>query len=88
MKPQKESEQSERPEDPEARREMDARAAELAMQSDHQAFAGSADGVGSVEFDDPGAFGVSPKVEAPAEDAPDRPPVQPSAPAMPNIAKP
>ena len=74
MKPQNpyapESEQIERPEDPEARRETDAKAAELAMQSDHQAFAGSADGVGSVEFDDPGAFGVSPKVETPGDETP------------------
>ena len=75
MKPQNPdappSEQIERPEDPEARREMDEKAAALAMQSDHQAFAGSADGVGSVEFDDPGAFGVAPKVETPDEEAPD-----------------
>ena len=75
MKPQNpyapESEQIDRPEDPEARREMDEHAAELAMQSDHQAFAGSADGVGSVEFDDPGAFGVAPRVETPVEDEPE-----------------
>jgi len=36
----------------------DPLAAEHAMESYHQAFAGAATGVGSVAFDDPGAFSV------------------------------
>lgn len=40
-------------------RELDPHeAAERAMQSEHQAFAGSAEGVGSVEFDDAGAYEI------------------------------
>ena len=73
MKPQNPyappEEQIERPRDPAERAEMDAHAAELAMRSDHQAFTGAATGVGSVEFDDPGAFGVGARVEAPEEGA-------------------
>ena len=76
MKPQNPyappTEQIDRPENPEARRKMDEEAARLAMSSDHQAFTGAATGVGSVEFDDPGAFGVAPKVEKPAEGGPER----------------
>jgi hypothetical protein len=63
--------QVERPEDPDERRLMDENAANLAMQSGHQAFAGSAEGVGSVEFDDPGAFGVGAEVETASEGAPE-----------------
>ncbi len=33
-------------------------AARRAMESEHQAFAGSAEGVGSVEFDDKGAYEI------------------------------
>lgn len=40
-------------------RELDPHeAAERAMQSEHQAFAGSAEGVGSVDFDDEGAYEI------------------------------
>lgn len=52
------SEQMDRPHDPEERAAMDRDAGRLAMASEHHAFAGSADGVGSVEFDDPGAYDV------------------------------
>ena len=45
----------------------DPLAAEHAMESDHQAFTGAATGVGSVAFDDPGAFTVGGEAEAPAE---------------------
>lgn len=45
--------------DPADREAMDREGAELAMQSDHHAFAGSAQGIGSVAFDDPGAYDVT-----------------------------
>ena len=71
MKPQNPyappTEQVERPRDPAERDRMDAEAAELAMKSDHQAFTGAATGVGSVEFDDLGAFGAGAELEKPAE---------------------
>ena len=67
MKPQNPyapaTEQIDRPEDPAEREAMDAEAAALAMKSDHQAFTGAATGVGSVGFDEPGAFGVGAEVE-------------------------
>lgn len=52
-------EQMDRPVDPTAREEMDQDAASLAMRSDHHALAGSAQGVGSIAFDDPGAYDVA-----------------------------
>jgi len=71
MKPQNPyapaEEQIERPQDPAERAQMNADAAALAMQSNHQAFTGAATGVGSVEFDDPGVFGTGARVEAPKE---------------------
>ncbi|HEX8569995.1 MAG TPA: Tat pathway signal protein [Caulobacteraceae bacterium] len=71
MKPQNPyappTEQIERPEDPAERERMDAEAAALAMKSDHQAFTGAATGVGSVEFDDIGAFGAGAKAETPTK---------------------
>lgn len=48
-----------RPVDPAARKRMDDDAADLAMRSSHHALAGSAAGVGSVAFDDPGAYEVT-----------------------------
>ena len=50
--------QIDRPYDPEERARMDREAPELAMGDGHNALAGSAAGVGSVEYDDPGAFDV------------------------------
>ena len=50
--------QTDRPVDPAAREATDREAAALAMRSDHHALAGSAQGVGSVGFDDPGAYDV------------------------------
>lgn len=50
--------QMDRPYDPEERARMDREAPQLAMDSDHHALAGSAAGVGSVEYGDPGAFDV------------------------------
>lgn len=47
----------------------DPLAAEHAMESDHQAFTGAATGVGSVAFDDPGAFSVGGGAETAAEPA-------------------
>ena len=47
-----------RPYDPEERARMDRDAPQLAMGDGHNALAGSAAGVGSVEYDDPGAFDV------------------------------
>ncbi|MBC6982324.1 hypothetical protein [Caulobacter sp. 17J80-11] len=43
---------------PEERRAFERRAAEEAMESEHQVFAGSARHVGGVEFDDPGVFEI------------------------------
>ncbi|MBA3999472.1 MAG: hypothetical protein C0461_02655 [Brevundimonas sp.] len=48
-----------RPIKPVEREVMNREAATLAMRSHHHAFAGSAQGVGSVAFDDPGAYDVS-----------------------------
>lgn len=50
--------QMDRPHDPAARAAMDRDAGKLAMASEHHAFAGAAQGVGSVEYDDPGAYDV------------------------------
>ena len=50
--------QMDRPYDPDERARMDREAPELAMGDGHNALAGSAAGVGSVEYDDPGAFDV------------------------------
>ena len=44
--------------DPEVTAAMDAEAADQAMQSRRQRLTGEATGVGSVGFDDPGAFDV------------------------------
>ena len=64
MKPQNPPvEPADRPEDAAESELTEAEAAALAMKSGHQAFAGSATGVGSVGFDEPGAFGVGAKVE-------------------------
>lgn len=49
--------QMDRANDPEVTRALDAAAPELAMAS-RQRLTGSATGVGSVDFDDPGAFDV------------------------------
>lgn len=57
--PHTSGEQMDRPVDPSALQVMDDEAAALAMRSDHHALAGSAQGVGSVAFDDPGAYDVS-----------------------------
>ena len=76
MKPQNPdappAEEADRPADAAERTAEDAEAAKLAMQSDHQAFAGSATGVGSVEFDDSGAFGVGARTEDPLKGKPER----------------
>jgi len=50
--------QMDRSNDPETTRAMDAAAPEVAMASRRQRFAGSAAGVGSVGFDESGAFDV------------------------------
>lgn len=50
--------QMDRPYDPEERARMDREAPRLAMGDGHNALAGSAAGVGSVGYDDPGAFDV------------------------------
>lgn len=50
--------QMNRPYDPDERARMDREGAELAMKSDHHALAGSAARVGSIEYDDPGAYDV------------------------------
>lgn len=50
--------QMDRSNDPEITRAMDAAAPELAMASRRQRLAGSAAGVGSVGFDESGAFDV------------------------------
>ena len=60
-------EQSERAEAPAERELTEAEAAALAMQSGHQAFAGAATGVGSVGFDEIGAFGVDAEASTPAK---------------------
>ena len=70
MKPQNPDAQ---PEDPAERERSEAEAAERAMRSDHHAFAGAATGVGSVEFDDVGAFGVGARAETPPEETSEEP---------------
>jgi hypothetical protein len=50
--------QMNRSNDPEVTAAMDASAADQAMQSRRQRLAGEATGVGSIGFDDPGAFDV------------------------------
>ncbi|NEX94299.1 hypothetical protein [Caulobacter sp. 17J65-9] len=50
---------------PEERRAFERRAAEEAMESEHQVFAGSARHVGGVEFDDPGVFEIDEAEEDP-----------------------
>lgn len=50
--------QMNRSNDPEVTKALDAAAPELAMESRRQRLTGSAVGVGSVAFDDPGAFDV------------------------------
>ena len=50
--------QMNRSNDPEVTRALDEAAPELAMESRRQRLTGSAVGVGSVGFDDPGAFDV------------------------------
>lgn len=50
--------QMDRSNDPAVTAEMDEAAAEVAMESRRQRLTGSAVGVGSVDFDDPGAFDV------------------------------
>jgi len=50
--------QMDRSNDPVVTAEMDEAAAEVAMESRRQRLTGSAVGVGSVDFDDPGAFDV------------------------------
>jgi hypothetical protein len=50
--------QMDRSNDPETTAQLDAEAAAAAMQSGRQRLTGSAVGVGSVAFDDPGAYDV------------------------------
>ena len=45
----------------------DPKAAERAMESGHHAFTGAATGVGSVDFEDPGAFGANAEPETPVK---------------------
>lgn len=58
--------QMDRPHDPEARAAMDRDAGKLAMASERHAFAGAAQGVGSVDYDEAGAYDVGAGT-APAE---------------------
>lgn len=60
------------PGDPAAPEPTDAEAAAKAMTSDHQAFTGAATGVGSVAFDDDGAFDVGAETARPAGPPPKR----------------
>ena len=68
--------QMDRSNDPDLTAEMDAAAPEVAMTSRRQRLTGSAVGVGSVGFDDPGAFdvgdGPDPQ-DAPITDDPPKP---------------
>jgi hypothetical protein len=57
---------------PQAQTGAEPAAAERAMESDHHAFAGSAEGVGSVAFDDRGAFGADARPEEAEKDPPER----------------
>lgn len=52
--------QMDRSNDPEITKAMDALAPEVAMASRRQRLTGSAEGVGSVAFDDPGVFEIEP----------------------------
>lgn len=52
-------EQMDRPVEPAARETMDRDAAQIAMRSRRHALAGSAEGVGSTAFEDPGAYDVT-----------------------------
>jgi hypothetical protein len=51
-------EQFDRAHEPERRRAMDRDGPIEAMRSEHQSFAGAAEGIGSVGYDDPGAYDV------------------------------
>ena len=61
--------QMDRSNDPETTREMDAAAPEAAMSSRRQRLTGSAVGVGSVGFDESGAFDVGADDHEPQDDA-------------------
>lgn len=63
-----EHQQMNRSNDPEITKALDAAAPELAMAS-RQGLTGSAVGVGSVAFDDPGVFSVGSDGEEPQEQA-------------------
>lgn len=63
--------QMDRSNDPETTRAMDAVAPEVAMASRRQCLTGSAVGVGSVGFDDSGAFDVGAGQAAPAGPEPE-----------------
>lgn len=65
--------QMDRSNDPELTAEMDANAAKAAMTSRRQRLTGSAVGVGSVEFDDPGAFDVGEGSDGSLEPRDERP---------------
>jgi len=61
--------QMDRSNDPETTAEMDAAAPEAALASPRQRLTGSAVGVGSVGFDETGAFDVGADDHAPQDDA-------------------
>lgn len=61
--------QMDRSNDPETTAEMDAAAPEAAMASRRQRLTGSAVGVGSVGFDEDGAFDIGADDHAPQDDA-------------------
>lgn len=65
--------QMDRSNDPEITAEMDEAAAEVAMESRRQRLTGSAAGVGSVDFDDPGAFDVGAAETSPSPAAKNSP---------------
>jgi len=69
--------QMDRSNDPEITEALDKAAPELAMESRRQRLTGSAVGVGSVGFDDPGAFdvgdGAPDPQDAPVTDDPPKP---------------
>ena len=69
--------QMDRSNDPEVTAEMDSAAPEAAMASRRERFAGSAAGVGSVGFEEDGAFdagaGERDPQDAPVTDAPPKP---------------
>jgi len=60
--------QMDRSNDPETTAEMDAAAPEAALASRRQRLTGSAVGVGSVDFDETGAFDVGADDHAPQDD--------------------